>query len=139
MRRLRVYIASPYTVGDKAKNVATQMKVGDQLIGLGFAPFIPTITHYQDSFYPRSYEEWMEYLLEWVLTCDVVYRLPGESPGADREVELAKQYGIPVCYSLGWLIALKRDWDEAWGEAPVDCSVEVTGEEIILSRLKEKL
>lgn len=32
--------------------------------------------------------------------CDAVLRLPGESRGADHDVEIAHQRGIPVYYSL---------------------------------------
>jgi hypothetical protein len=37
---------------------------------------------------------------EWLKCCDAVLRLPGESTGADREVALAKELGIPVYYSI---------------------------------------
>ncbi|GAG05287.1 unnamed protein product, partial [marine sediment metagenome] len=32
----------------------------------------------------------------WLEVCDCVLRLPGESAGADLEVERAKELGIPV-------------------------------------------
>jgi len=28
--------------------------------------------------------------------CDAIYRIPGESKGADLEVEYAKEHGIPI-------------------------------------------
>jgi hypothetical protein len=42
---------------------------------------------------------------EWVLRCDCLLRLPGESPGADEEVELAVKNNIPVFYSIDELAA----------------------------------
>lgn len=33
--------------------------------------------------------------------CDAVFRLPGESRGADQDVALARDRGIPVYYNLG--------------------------------------
>jgi hypothetical protein len=47
----------------------------------------------------------MELDNEWVLRCDALLRLPGESQGADAEVELAKKHGIPVFYSIEELTA----------------------------------
>ena len=38
--------------------------------------------------------------LEWVSCSDAVLRLPGESAGADREVQHAKSLNIPVYYSI---------------------------------------
>lgn len=32
--------------------------------------------------------------------CDAVLRLPGESRGADRDVEIARERGLPVYFSL---------------------------------------
>jgi hypothetical protein len=38
--------------------------------------------------------------LPWVSVADAVLRLPGTSPGADREVALALSLGIPVYYDI---------------------------------------
>lgn len=40
---VKVYVASPYTLGDVAVNVKAQMDAADKLISLGFAPFVPLL------------------------------------------------------------------------------------------------
>jgi hypothetical protein len=104
----KVYIASPYTLGDVAVNVKTQMDCADNLIGLGFAPYVPLLSHFLHMVNPRSYEEWTRLDNEWVIACDYLLRLPGESKGADAEAKLAKIHGIPVVYSLRELLALEK-------------------------------
>lgn len=98
---LRVYIASPYTKGDIAANVKTQLDVANALMDRGYAPFAPLLCHFQHIAHPRPYQDWLACDLEWILHCNMVLRLPGESAGADEEVALAKEHGIPVYYSLG--------------------------------------
>jgi nucleoside 2-deoxyribosyltransferase len=100
---IRVYVAGPYTANPE-KCTHDAILQGDVLISLGFAPFIPHLSHYQHALYPRDYEDWMKLDFEWVSACDVLYRLPGESSGADREVAFAKARGIPVVYSLSELL-----------------------------------
>lgn len=97
---IKVYIASPYTIGDVAVNVRKQMEIADQLMNLGFAPFVPLYSHFQHMMYPRPYEDWIKFDKEWVICCDVLLRLNGESKGADGEVELAKSNNIPIFYSI---------------------------------------
>jgi hypothetical protein len=95
-----VYVASKYSIGDKEENTKASMKVGDQLIKLGYVPFLPLLSHYQHLLYPQSYDMWLNLGLEMVRRCNVVLRLEGESRGADIEVSLAKELGKPVVYSL---------------------------------------
>ncbi len=102
----RIYIASPYTKGDVAVNVKTQLDMADQLMTLGYAPFAPLYSHFQHMAHPRPYQDWIAIDLEWVLVCDAVLRLPGDSSGADGEVKFAQEHGIPVVFSLEELAAL---------------------------------
>lgn len=92
----RVYVAGPYTKGDVAVNVRNAYAAANQLADLGFAPFVPHATHFWHMMFPRSYEFWIELDSQFLPLCQAVFRLPGESSGADREVELARQTGIPV-------------------------------------------
>lgn len=93
---IKVYIASPYTIGDPQENVDRQRHYANILIDHGFAPFWPLSSHYLHELIERDYETWMELDIEWLLQCDCVLRLPGESSGADREVEIAIDNNIPV-------------------------------------------
>lgn len=97
---IKVYIASPYTLGDVAVNVKTQIDMVDMLMDKGFVPFAPLYSHFQHMVHPRPYQDWINIDLVWVLVCDCLLRLKGESSGADGEVELAKKNNIPVFYSL---------------------------------------
>lgn len=101
MSKIKVYIASPYTIGDCAVNVRRQMICNDALISAGYAPYAPLIhSHFQHMMHPRPYDDWTSLDLDWVLGCDVVLRLSGESNGADGEVAFAKKHSIPVVYSI---------------------------------------
>ncbi len=95
-----VYIASPYTLGDVAVNVKKQMDTASALIDMGVAPYWPVHSHFLHMVYPKSYEKWMEQCFHWLEKSDCVLRLPGESKGADREVQRAKELCIPVFYTL---------------------------------------
>lgn len=102
---LRVYVAGPYT-SDPEACTAEAIKVGAQLLDLGFAPFVPHLAHYWHTLHgPRPYEDWMRIDLAWLAAADVVLRLPGHSPGADREVHHARTHGIPVVSDLDELTA----------------------------------
>jgi hypothetical protein len=100
MRKKTVYIASPYTLGDVAINVKVQLDTVDKLMNKGFAPFAPLYSHFQHMVHPRPYTDWIEIDLVWVEVCDCVLRLPGESKGADGEVEHALKHNKPVFYSI---------------------------------------
>jgi hypothetical protein len=107
---IKVYIAGPLTGGPHAPwpagrrehNVNVAAALAAELIDRGFQPFVPHLSHYIDrlSPVPISYETWMQQDFEWLSLCDCLYRLPGESPGADREVDYAREHGIPVFQSV---------------------------------------
>ena len=96
----RVYIASPYSKGDQAINVRRQIDCADALMALGFTPYAPLLSHFQHLVHPRPIKDWYKFDNEWVKACDYLLRLPGESKGADDEVALANELGIPVFYSI---------------------------------------
>jgi len=100
MKKIKVYIASPYTLGDAAENVRAQIDAVDELMNMGFMPFAPLYSHFQHMVHPRPYQDWIDIDLEWVEVCDCLLRLPGESSGADDEVEFAELSHIPVYYSF---------------------------------------
>lgn len=97
---IAVYIASPYTKGDVAVNVRESLLAADQLLELGYAPYPPLYSHFWHFLSPKPYETWTMLDMEWVKRCDCVLRLPGESSGADAEVNLAKANNIPVFSSI---------------------------------------
>lgn len=107
----RVYIAGPISKGDLLKNIRQFDAAFVKLLSLGFSPFNPGASVYLgNSMRDKSFvlaradskaggvthEEWMRIDLAWLECADMVLRLPGESVGADIEVEFAKEIGIPV-------------------------------------------
>lgn len=91
-----VFISSPYTNGCQAANVREQHEAFDLLLRLGHFPFAPLMSHYHQIIFPVTYERWIAWDLAWIERCDCVLRLPGESPGADRECAHTEENGIPV-------------------------------------------
>ena len=97
---IRIYIASPYTLGDVAVNVRNQIDTANELMNLGFCPIVPLFSHFHHMIFPRPYEDWLKIDFAKIEMCHALLRLDGESKGADREIEYAVKLGIPVCYSL---------------------------------------
>ena len=93
---MRVYVAAPYTKGDRSENMRRAMKAMDDLIAAGHDPFLPILTHFQDLCHPRPWEDWMRVDLAWLPFAEAVVRLPGASVGADMETVIAREDGIPV-------------------------------------------
>ena len=100
----RVYVAGPYSRGDVAQNVRNAYNAASRLADAGCAPFVPHHTHFWQLMFPRSYEEWLRLDLAFLSCCDAVLRLPGESAGADGEVDQARRLGIPVFVELDRLL-----------------------------------
>lgn len=102
---LKVYIAGPYTKPDPCVNTRQAILVADELLSKGLIPFVPHLSHFWHTLSPKSHREWLRYDLHWVRVCDCLLRLPGESTGADMEVEEANRQGIMVFDSVELLIA----------------------------------
>jgi len=95
-----VYIAGPYSRGDPVINVGKAIKAAEQLVEFGFIPFVPHLTHLWHLINPHEIEYWYKYDNEWLLKCNAVLRLPGDSRGADAECRLAEKNNIPVFLSI---------------------------------------
>jgi len=101
---LRVYVAGPITHGDTLVNARVAFAAATELMGNGFQPFVPHSCYLMHMHAPQTYERWMEYDFAFLKVCHALLRLPGHSPGADREVEFAKQMGIPVFFDMEPLV-----------------------------------
>jgi len=112
MREIKVYVAGPYTNGDIAVNVRQNIKIGNELALIGYIPFVPLLSHFWHIICPQNCTFWTRLDNAWVSSCDVLLRTSGLSAGADAEVELAKQLGIPVVYSIHELEAKHPLYDE---------------------------
>ncbi len=72
----------------------------EEIVKKGHTPYNPLLTHFWHMVVPHDQHFWYEYDLQFLPLCDCLLRLPGESKGADREVELARNLGMHVYYSL---------------------------------------
>lgn len=104
---MRVYIAGPYSKGDVALNVRAAIEAADAVAERHHCPYVSHLTHFWHLLSPKPYEWWLEYDALWLLQCEAVLRLPGESNGADQEVALATTAGIPVVHDLDALDKLR--------------------------------
>jgi hypothetical protein len=111
-RSLRyVYLAGPITKGSPFDNVRKAIEVGDNLLRHGFLPHIPHLTALWAMVAgDKPWDVWLAFDEKWLLKCDCLLRIDGESLGADREVEFAKQCGIPVFYSMSDLYKARDEW-----------------------------
>lgn len=100
-----VYVAGPYTTPDPCENTHLAIAAANRISDVCW-PLIPHLSHFWHTMTPRPYTFWTA--LDFVLLerCDALLRLPGESPGADAEVEFAETYGIPVFHDEEAL----REW-----------------------------
>jgi hypothetical protein len=107
-----IYVAGPYSA-DPIAGTRDAVRAAATLnrSGAVFA-LCPHTSLLADLVEPMPYDHWIALDLELVERCDAVLRVPGESPGADREVELARSLGMPVFTSAEDAIA----WGEGFGE-----------------------
>jgi hypothetical protein len=105
---LKVYLASPYSIGNKEHNVLYAMKVARDLRKLDLMVYEPLLYHFADKEFHEPYDYWMKVVVSWLKACDCVLRLPGTSAGADRETLTAQRVGIPVFTSIDDLITYKE-------------------------------
>lgn len=117
MKRISIHAPHIYVAGPMGKpemlaeNCRRAIELGDEVFKLGAVPHIPHLTVAWHAVRPHEYEEWLDLDFAVIARCDAVYRIPGESPGANREVVFAEQHQIPVLVDLlsvrlfiaGWL------------------------------------
>lgn len=108
---LLVLIAGPYrsgTGGDPdaiARNLARLEEAAAPLHRLGHVPMIgewvalPTLRGLSDAEAAES-DVMYDTAARLLQHCDAVLRLPGESSGADTDVRIARERGLPVYFSI---------------------------------------
>jgi hypothetical protein len=99
---MRIYIAGPYTKGDTAINVRNAIYAQEYIEGtLGHMAYNPLLSHFQHLVIPHEDANyWYEKDIRWLRECDAILRLEGESNGADREVEIAREWGLTIYKSV---------------------------------------
>ena len=103
--RKRAFLAGPYTHGDPAQNVRAAIQAAARILEAGHVPYLPHLTHLWHLVAPRPYEGWMALHQAWQEQCDVTIRLPGHSPGGDRDVANGQRLGQPIYYSVDEFLA----------------------------------
>lgn len=105
-----IYIAGPYTHPDPVLNTNLAIKAGlrvwDEGYGVPIIPHLSMLAHIVD---PRPLEYWYRFDLALLARCDALWRLEGESVGADNEVEFALAHNIPVITKLEDLVQPPRN------------------------------
>ena len=90
-----VYVAGPIS-GDPFGCVRQATTAWKHLRDEGLVPLLPQLSVLHEMVAPQPYEAWMAFDFDLIRNVDAVVRLPGASPGADREVELAESLGLVV-------------------------------------------
>jgi len=103
-RRVRVYLSSPITLGDRNRNLYVACRAQKSLMEKGYAAWNPVLSMLAPFAWEKNpritHETWIECDLAWVAVADCVLRIPGESRGADIECDYARCRGIPVYNSI---------------------------------------
>ena len=121
--RKRIYVACPISKGDHTANADRADEAMFSLLSAGFAVLNPALTmwagaatlcldnlgreslhvwhpypspHAHGPFRRIPHADWVANCLPWVACADAVYRVPGESTGADQETAFARSLNIPV-------------------------------------------
>ena len=107
MRPPIVYVSGPMTTGDNFPlNIRRGIEAAVVIMDRGYVALCPHEKALgMEMLAPRTYEAWMQYDFRCIDACDAVYRMPGASKGADREVEYALRIGRPVFWSYDTLFA----------------------------------
>lgn len=92
--KIKVYVSGPYTKGDPVINTRNAIEAGNAVLAYGHVPIIPHLTMFWHFMTPKPWDKWIEYDLELLDLCDIILRLPGDSVGADREMEHARKLGL---------------------------------------------
>ncbi len=102
-----IYISGPYSATSQEGiqgNVDIAMTIGLRVFKMGHYPFVPHLVHYMHIFGMKyqtyiDYEGWMDYVCRWLPKCDSILHYES-SPGADRELELAKELKLNIYHTI---------------------------------------
>lgn len=119
VKRPMIYVAGPITKGDHPVNIRNGVDAMAKLLRMGFVPFVPMLDFLVRLVHPDlGYEDFLDYDFQVIARCDAVFRIPGDSAGADREEKFARENNIPVFYDY----ATMQDWkDDIYGKENPKC------------------
>ena len=100
-----IYLASPYTLGNKEENFRMVSKKAAELVSEGYTVVSPityghTLLKFKNM--PDDWEFWMNFCSQMLYRCDklFVYKMPGWdfSKGISAEMSIARDHCIPIEY-----------------------------------------
>ena len=96
-----IYLAGPIS-SDPLRHTYQAIKLAAELAKMGWLIHVPHVSVLAEMFAPLPYESWMHLDIrgvrrrdEMIRRCDALIRLPGESTSADRDLQLARELGLP--------------------------------------------
>lgn len=96
---MKIYVAGPLNgSGDRDVNVRRACFVGTAIRDAGHVPFVPHTNVVWHAHYPAEEATWLAWDFAWLDACDALVRLPGHSPGSDREVKRAETNKQPIYF-----------------------------------------
>ena len=102
-RQTVVYVACPMTQGGFVANYQKCIDIAEDLKRKGYSPIVPVLTWFWGMRYNDSHEGWLKYDFGLIAVSDCLLRIPGNSKGADLEVDYAQEIGKDTYESLGEL------------------------------------
>nr|MDO8081919.1 DUF4406 domain-containing protein [Candidatus Freyarchaeota archaeon] len=112
IKRLKVYIAGPYTARNfrqTQRNVDQAIDTGIEIWKRGHYPFIPHLTHYVDirPTCDMRWEDYLEWDRVWLDACDALL-FTGASKGAKQELKYAKLKGKRILFNINEIPVIPR-------------------------------
>ncbi len=115
-KRLRIYIAGPYTNGNSGSlndNVRRAIDIGLRVWKKGHYPFIPHLTHFVDLFAKErgirmDWRDYIEWDRPWLEICDALLYI-ASSRGADLELAKAKAQGLRIYTDVDQIPEINED------------------------------
>jgi len=95
-----IYIAHPITIGQPDRNMRNMIDACEEVWKLGCFAYGAFLNIMWEVVYPKTEGEYLKHDIAWMKKCDIAWRIPGESKGADKEIDKAIKAGIPIVYSL---------------------------------------
>jgi hypothetical protein len=107
MDKLKIYIAGPLSAPTKhgmLDNIQKAFDVALEIAKKGHIFYLPHLSFFFDEYAQEKevslpWEYWMEFDKYWIEQSDALFFI-GSSPGADKELEWAKEMGKQIFYSL---------------------------------------